>query len=179
MVCWKPDITKYLLTLNYNNWFNVNINFCGTIRLLHDLWKRLPATSHVPLRFTFWLGVYHRFYMQRCRLTSTNKVWMILQHKLNFCTKMCTLSLKKLEFKDLFTFLSAPAVLQACLSSGLNLEESAAKAWMNWRLYSIFTTQVKCSAKRDILKHFSIHRTFIRGTKLFHRNGTGQQLSVR
>lgn len=68
-----------------------------------------------------------------------------------------------------FTFLSAPAVLQACLSSGLSLEESAAKAWMNWRLYSIFTTQVKCSAKRDILNHFSMHRiTFKRGRKLFH-----------
>lgn len=102
---------------------------------------------------------------------------MTLKHKVNFCTKMCTLSPEKLEFEDLFTFLSAPAVLHACLSSGLNLEESAAKAWMNWRLYSIFTTQVKCSAKRDILKHFSIHRTtFIRRRNLFHRNARGQQL---
>lgn len=80
----------------------------------------------------------------------------------------------------LFTFLSAPAVLQACLSSGLNLEEIAAKAWMNWRLYSILTTQVKCSAKRDILNHFSTYRTtFIRGRNLFHRNARGQQLSVQ
>lgn len=84
------------------------------------------------------------------------------------------------NFSDLLTFFSAPAVLQACLSSGLNLEESAAKAWMNWRLYSIFTTQLKCSAKRDILNHFSTHRTmFIRGRYLFHRNARGQQLSVQ
>lgn len=48
-----------------------------------------------------------------------------------------------------FTFLSAPDVLQACLSSGLNLVDSAARAWVNCRLYSIFTTQVKCSTQED------------------------------
>lgn len=46
------------------------------------------------------------------------------------------------------TFLSAPAVLQACRSSGLNLDESAASAWTNCRLYSIFTRQVKHSAAK-------------------------------
>lgn len=47
------------------------------------------------------------------------------------------------------TFLSAPEVLQACLSSGVNLEESAARAWTNCRLYKVFTTQVKCSEQGD------------------------------
>lgn len=70
---------------------------------------------------------------------------MILEGRDNFWTKLHIINV---------TFFSTPAVLQACLSSGLNLEESAAKAWMNWRLYSIFTTQVKCSAKEDSLNHF-------------------------
>lgn len=46
------------------------------------------------------------------------------------------------------TFLIAPDELQACLSSGLSLVESDTRAWMNCRLYSIFTTQVKCSTGR-------------------------------
>lgn len=57
--------------------------------------------------------------------------------------------LRLLDCDVTFTFLSAPAVLQACLSSKLNLEESAARAWMNCRLYSIFTTHVKCSTQEE------------------------------
>lgn len=72
---------------------------------------------------------------------------MILESRDNFWSKLHIIT-------EETTFFSTPAVLHACLSSGLNLEESAARAWTNWRLYSIFTTQVKCSAKEDSLNHF-------------------------
>lgn len=46
---------------------------------------------------------------------------------------------------------------------------------MNWRLYSIFTTQVKCSAKRDILKSFF----YARNNVWKGQNSTFLQLGVR
>lgn len=46
------------------------------------------------------------------------------------------------------TFLAAPVLLQASLSSGLNLTDRAARACVYCRLYSTFTTHVKCSAHK-------------------------------
>lgn len=46
------------------------------------------------------------------------------------------------------TFLAAPVLLQASLSSGLNLMDRAARACVNCRLYNTFTTHVKCSAHK-------------------------------
>lgn len=69
------------------------------------------------------------------------------------------------------TFLRAPDVLQACLSSGLNLAERDARAWVYCRLYSILTRQMKCSAGTErgdtpmysvgILALHSLGQTFI------------------
>lgn len=59
-------------------------------------------------------------------------------------------------------------MLQACLSSGLNLAERAARAWVYCRLYSVLTKQMKCSTgtEREAMHRSQVRCTNIGGTNI-------------
>lgn len=147
---------------------------CCSVRLIHDERRRSVGGGFSSLSFHNQARQYRLNRLRRC--TERNTPRQLLIHTMNIddandvrhtnktqsLTYFSTIP-EKINFGSgisqrgfclTSTFLSAPVALQACLSSGLNLEERAARAWMNCRLYSIFTTQLKCSAQKREKRHW-------------------------